>query len=321
MLNQLFKNRSADEPVKTQEKLLKAMLTPTLNVLLPYSFERSTMFSVINEIITPSHELRSNRVKFDFSRLNFANPSAITVLSNLIEYLMKKGAQVDYVNFNALTPGNKYLDDCGFFLQYIGRRIFPNSALRQSTLPLELIVHSKSFEWIEYRFSSWIENKVGQTNDSFTEIKACLSEVFNNIRDHSGEIAGSIFAQHYPKDETIMLSLSDIGKGIPVNVRKTFPNLSDEMAIKKAMEQGFTTKSTPVNQGMGLYYLLKSVVEVNRGEISINSLRGSVRCIPTSTGVRMLSYKSVYSYPGTLLQLTFNTNRLGALGVKEQFEW
>jgi anti-sigma regulatory factor (Ser/Thr protein kinase) len=306
---------------EASKKLRDFISPPYTKIQLPYSFERKTMFAVVDEILHPDLELKSNRVLFDFSRLKFADPTAITVLSNLIEFLRKKGAKIEYLNYQLPSDGNKYLDDCGFFKKYLGEQVFPNSALRQSTLPLQLITHAKSLEWMEHKLTPWIENKVGRTGESFAEIKSCLSEVFNNIRDHSGENVGSVFAQYYPKTKTVMLSISDFGKGIPTNVRKAFPEFSDEKAISKAMEQGFTTKSTPVNQGIGLYYLSKNVVQINGGEIWINSLSGAVRCIASASGVKMLPYKEKFSYPGTLLQLTFNTDKLGSLGAKEEFEW
>ncbi len=279
------------------------------------------MCSVIDEILNIDLEPKATRVKFDFSRLTFIDPTAITVLSNLIEFLRKKRVRIEYLHTSYATEGNRFLDDSGFFEQYVGKRSFVKSALRPTTLPLQLITHERSHSWIENTFSPWIENIVGGTDDSFTVIKLCLGEVFNNIRDHSGERVGSVFGQYYPKNHTVWLSISDFGKGIPTNVRKEFPAFSDATAIIKATEQGYTTKSTIVNQGAGLYILTKNVVEHNGGEIRIKSLRGNVRCIKATAGIRKLPSDERTSYPGTLLELQFNIDNLGLGGAKEAFSW
>lgn len=310
------------QDIFTATKRLKDFIAPPyINIKLPFQFNRKTMYDVIDEILTSDLEVKHSRVALDFSRVRFIDPTAITVLSNLIEFLTKNRVKIDYLNYGVKSDGNKFLDDCGFFKRYIGKQVFSGAALRQSTLPLELIQHSRSFEWIHHKFSPWIEAKVGRTDESFTQIKTCLGEVFNNIRDHSGENVGSIFAQYYPNKKLVMLSISDFGRGIPTNVRKKHVEYTDEQCIMKATEQGFTTKSTPVNQGVGLYVLTNNVVQHNGGVIWINSLKGSAKCISSASGVKIIPYKEPISYPGTLLELTFNTDRLGLLGAKEEFEW
>jgi ABC-type transporter Mla MlaB component/anti-sigma regulatory factor (Ser/Thr protein kinase) len=310
-----------EEIFRASRRVMNLINPSYITVQIPYHFERKTLYEVLNKTLTLENEVRSQRIQFDFSRLSKADPTAITVLSNLIEYLTKKRVRIEYLNYGIATAGNKYLDDCGFFSKYVGKQIFPNSRLRESTLPLEIISHDRSFSWIENTFSPWIESKVNRTDDSFTTIKLCLGEVFNNIRDHSGEIVGSVFAQYYPGQKEVMLSISDFGRGIPTNVRKQFPSISDEDAIIKATIEGFTTKSTVRNRGIGLHILTQNVVKNNGGSIWIDSLRGSVRCISAASGVRKLICKQEFSYPGTLLEMKFNTDKLEVLGAKEEYEW
>lgn len=302
--------------------ILNKIAPPLTHVKLPFNFSRKTMSEVIELSLDDNLIPRSSRIAFDFSRLAFIDPTAITILSNLIEFLIKKRVKVEFVNYTYPTEGNKFLDDSGFFLRYMQKQIFPNSGLRSTTLPLELIVHEKSHEWIEHKFSPWIENKVGKANDSFTTIKLCLAEVFNNIRDHSGENVGSVFAQYFPRKNEVMLSISDFGVGIPTNVRKAIKNISDENAIIQATVQGFTTKSTVRNRGIGLHVLTQNVVSNNGGTIFINSLKGSVRCFPSASGMmKQVAVNEIASYPGTLLEMKFYTDKLESIGIKEEFEW
>lgn len=171
------------------------------------------------------------------------------------------------------------------------------------------------------RFPRWIAAKVGMSEASFASIKLCMEEIFNNIIDHSGEKVGCVFAQHYPKKNQVMLSITDFGVGIPVNVRKVKPDLSDSEAIAQAAIEGFTTKSTVRNQGAGLDILTRYVVVKNRGSIHVHSLKESFQCIHAASGARPMHREVKSSYPGTLVQITFNTDFLELIAEKEEFEW
>lgn len=171
------------------------------------------------------------------------------------------------------------------------------------------------------RIWPWVSAKVGLSASSFASINVCLQEIFNNILDHSGEKVGSVFAQHYPKKKTVMLSISDFGVGIPHNVRKVMPELNDSQAISQAVIEGFTTKSNVRNQGAGLDILTRYVVIRNRGSINVHSLKGSLQCIYSASGARHLPKNINISYPGTLIQIIFNTEFLEPIAEKEEFEW
>jgi anti-sigma regulatory factor (Ser/Thr protein kinase) len=190
------------------------------------------------------------------------------------------------------------LDDSGFFRRYVGKNVFPGCALRATTLPLELVSHERSFSWIHHKFTDWISGGVGLSPASFASIKVCLEEVFNNIIDHSGEKVGCVFAQHYLQKQEVMLSISDFGVGIPFNVRKVEPGISDSAALARAVIEGFTTKSTLRNQGAGLNILTRYVVSNNRGRVFVQSLRGSFNCIYAASGPRMSARTEATAYPG-----------------------
>lgn len=291
-------------------------------IVLPFKFTRDTMYFVLDQALEKDLSAKSKNILLDFKRLEFVDPTGITVLSNLIEFLKKQGVHVTYQNYKRATRGNKFLDDSGFFKEYIGEDpIFLGSTLRKSTLPLELIRQDKSYSWIFNRFIPWIAPKVKLHPDSFGSIAVCLMEVFNNIGDHSGENCGCAFAQHYPQKDSVVLTISDFGKGIPTNVRTSLPQLDDAEAIEQATVEGFTTKSHQRNQGAGLAILVKNVVQNNQGEMWISSLSGSVRCINSASGVRNFLKTSKISYPGTMLEMTFRTDLLEPITRKEEFEW
>lgn len=303
------------------KSLLNRLAPAQVWIKLPHSFDRKTMYGFLEDALHPNLEPKSYNVVLDFSRMKFVDPSAITVIANTIWFLRKRKVKVDFANHGLSTDSNRFLDDSGFFETFDGKSVFKDSTLRKTTLPLQQVAHDRSFAWINNIFSPWIAAKVGLSEASFASIKVCLQEIFNNILDHSGEKVGCVFAQHYPRQDQVMLSISDFGVGIPSNVRKVKPGLSDSEAIAQAVIEGFTTKSTVRNQGAGLDILTRYIVVKNQGSIHVHSLRGSFQCIHAASGARHLHKEVASSYPGTLVQITFNTNFLEPVAEKEEFEW
>lgn len=99
------------------------------------------------------------------------------------------------------------------------------------------------------------------------------------------------------------------------------PDISDEDAIMKATEEGFTTKSTHVNAGAGLDILLNNVVINNRGWLQIYSNSGSLFCELSENGIIKTPKKTGY-YPGTLIYANLRTDTIESVeDNSEDFEW
>lgn len=139
--------------------LLARIMPKDLWVRLPYTFDLKTMYVFIDKILDTDLQPRSSRVKLDFSILHFVDPTAITVLANLIEYLRKQKVRVAFANHTFATDGNQFLDDSGFFKAYDGKQVFPKSSLRKTTLPLQQVAHDKSFSWIHHEFGHGLVQK------------------------------------------------------------------------------------------------------------------------------------------------------------------
>lgn len=290
-------------------------------VELPYRFDMNTIFPFISSIIDENYDCKCNSLVFDFHNLSFIEPIAITVLSNLIEYLKLLKVKVEFLNLNLRKQPIKYLDDCGFFKQYLGKPLTDQSTLRQTTLPLELVEYAKSYEYMGYRLVPWLSRNLEVDERSLSTLKVCFQEIYNNIKDHSTQSIGCSFAQHYPTKGIIQITVSDFGVGIPENVRKVHANLQDHLAIEKASEEGFTTQSTGRNRGAGLDVLIKNVVFKNRGVINILSRHGSLKCINVDGNIKKIPRQIEDFYPGTLIQLIIDTNKFVFDEIEEEFEW
>jgi hypothetical protein len=154
------------------------------------------------------------------------------------------------------------------------------------------------------------------------EVKTCLSELFNNIKDHTQFDIGSIFVQHYPNENRVSISLSDFGLGIPEKVKETVPGLSDSAAIVQAVQEGFTSRSTPGNAGLGLDYLLRTVVGTNDGAVTIFSLGGIVEFQKKDGKICHKVLQNVGFCPGTTIDINLRTDLIEWIPQeREELEW
>ncbi len=280
------------------------------------------MYQLISEIFDENGEIESKRLELDFCRLNFIEPTGVTVLSNIIELVKKLGGDVTFCGHLIHVRAIQYLDDSQFFRRYIGNSLREAVRIRPTTAELTLVSHARSFGWIENDLMPWIEEKTGVRQASLASIKVCFQEVFNNIRDHSTVDVGCIFGQFYPNLNKLQIAISDFGVGIPSNVRKLRANLTDGDCIKLASQEGFTTRTGRNNRGAGLDVLIKNVVKNNGGSLIIHSGNGILSCVKSEEGVKKTAKSADGFYPGTLLQVTFRTDRLVVDDDEEEvFEW
>lgn len=296
-----------------------------MEVQLPSRFNTDTMCSLINKVIDDNYAPVSQEIIFDFRTLNFIRPVGVTILSNLIEWLKIRGVKIRVVyptEFSYKYSPIGFLDDSLFFKQYLGKKISEFSAPRETTIPLKLVSYQESYYWLEENFIYWLGARLSLSVRSLEEIKVCLFEIFNNIHDHSEEQIGSVFCQHFPQENQVNIAISDFGVGIPPNVRKVIPEISDHRAIAEAIEEGFTTKSTVRNAGAGLDILISNVVMNNRGSVGIFSNHGRVNCSYNDGEIQKIPSELRGYYPGTLLDIHLRTDTIERIDDSpEDFEW
>lgn len=300
----------------------KILKKEELDVMLPYTLNHLNIYSLVNSVLDENFDARCERINFDFSRLSFVEPDGVTVLSNLIEFLKKSKVKTGFKNHD--TPSKDaigYLDDSGFFKQYLGKSIKTHAMARPTTLPLNLVDYTRSYEYMELKLIPWLSRALLCNEPSLATLKVCFQEIFNNIKDHSTERIACSFAQHYPQKRLIKISISDFGIGIPANVKKKTGDISDHEAINAACREGFTTQSTHRNRGAGLDVLIKNVVSKNSGTVFIRSLKGILSCTKQGAIVKRSAKPSPGFYPGTLIQIILDTGKFVSDEPEEVFEW
>lgn len=287
-----------------------------------YIPERLNLYSIdkiTKKVIGTNLKPITHNVTYDLSNLKFIDSTGVTVFSNLIQWGITHKVRQIFTYPAQTTEAISFLDDSQFFLQYMGKKINPAATPRATTLPLKMVKHSNSYGWIENTCMYWLSGKLGVSRDALVELKVCLQELFNNIKDHSAVDTGCIFIQHYPRANKILISLSDFGIGIPANVNKIKHTKNDAEAILEALKEGFTTRTTNRNRGVGLHLLVQTVVN-NGGTLTMRSGDGIVFC--SSNGSRDLTPEERSYYPGTVLQIELLTDKFDrSLADKEDFTW
>ncbi|WP_340018267.1 ATP-binding protein [Paenibacillus sp. FSL H3-0457] len=294
-----------------------------MKVFLPREFTRETMYGFVEKVLDNDMRPRDDEFDFDFTELKFIRPVGVTVLSNLIERLNKQGRKVTVTyrkpkRFQRNCP-MAFLDDSMFFKRYLKKTLDDKAELRPTTLPLAQVTYERSYQYLD-RVIYWLAGKLSLTTESLSELKAAMSEVFNNITDHSLEHMGCVFIQQYPKKHIVTVSISDFGVGIPTAIQRISPSADDAEALRLAVQHGFSSKSTPKNRGAGLHFLLRNVVKNNQGKVYIHSNHGILSATNTDGEIDISVEKTSGFYPGTLIEIEFRTDTIDNI-VEEDFSW
>ncbi|MFQ1700491.1 ATP-binding protein [Loktanella agnita] len=292
-----------------------------ITVQLPRQFEADRLFLFIKENFG-TFESVPDAVEFDFSRMNFAFPSGVVFLSNLTRFLLRQGCEVSYSGMDTNKECIKFLDDSLFFQQHLREKLSQHSAPRVTTQPLIELRHKDCHAWIHNIFAPWLSEISGVPMSGLAEFQTCMSELFNNINDHSAFDVGSVFAQWYPQKKNLQIVIADFGQGIPETVRRIEPHLSDSEAIIRSFDEGFSSRSTPQNRGQGLYYLRQNVLEHLGGALTVRSREGAVTFRKSGNSLTVVPYVVQGFCPGTMIEFNIQTD---VIEFEEEnggdFEW
>lgn len=282
------------------------------------------MDALIRAAVDEDGDAVCSEIRFDFSELQFIEPVGVVVLSNLLEYLGKLGVQTGFDGLTSPSMAVVYLDDSGFFKEYLGAPLREYAKLRGTTLPLKRVASPEAIGYLYNDIMPWIAQKLQTTAIALATVRVTLEEILQNISDHSGVNVGCVFAQHFPKEHELRIAISDFGLGIPANVRKIRPEVSDSEALAVAIQEGFTSKSNVRNRGAGLAILMRYVTLRNKGVVLITSGRGNLSAVFDGRGTKITARTRDAHYPGTLVRVILKTDTIHELVEDvehEEFSW
>lgn len=155
-------------------------------------------------------------------------------------------------------------------------------------------------------------------------LNICLSELINNVYDHSSSPIGAyVFCQYFPNKNIISVAVSDYGIGIPKSVNRFLrtedkPQLSNAKCIAWAIKEHKTTKSEPHNMGRGLD-TVKSFVAANNSSWKVYSDNVMMIGYPSSN---KYSDNIIYNMKGTIVALNIKVDNLDEQGyVEDALDW
>ena len=277
----------------------------------------------LDQMFTPTGQLRYPSFEIDFSNLAFIEPPGVVSLANAIEFAQHHECPVTLRIPGMSSAAVSYLDDSGIFKLYAGKSLNQMASLRGTTAPFQRVSHSESHHWLEKKFSYWLANRMGVETESLGSMQACMREIFNNIENHSGLKIGCTHMQHFPTSNEVVIAISDFGVGIPSTIRSKFPDYTDDaQAILHASQDGVTAGTTPRNRGIGLNLLIDLVVGTNRGRVHIYSGHGRLACRTGSVGELRKPWTAPSFYPGTMVEIRLNTTTFRPDDVeREALQW
>ncbi|KXJ37250.1 hypothetical protein AX282_20710 [Bacillus spizizenii] len=304
-----------------------------LEVRIPRVVKRNSMHLLIDKVIDSDMQPLNNQMNFNFCELEYIEPPGVTVLSNLLQWLHSRNVEIIFTYPSDIKDRRTkdrikrdpliYLDDSMFFKKYLGNCLTDRAAVRPTTIEIQDVAYNDSYQWLQFQFIPWLASRLDLNPVSLNDVSMCFGEIFNNIKDHAQQNIGCIFAQHYPNKHEVNITISDFGVGIPNTIRNVMPSLTDKEALERAVQEGFSSQSTPKNRGAGLHTLIQNIVINYGGEVHIRSFRGILTC--TRNNFNELCLNSFYgenNYPGTFIEIILNTEHIENIeDDEEEFNW
>jgi len=297
---------------------------------IPSQLKGLTLARVVAQLDETTAGGMPDEFVFDFSGLRFIRPAGIVFLSNVMQWLSDaKGARVQLVGLDTSRDAIRFLDNSLFFEQHCGSKLNPESTPRPTTWPLTRVDMQQSHALLQMRMVPWAADTLGCEAGNLASYKTCISELFNNIVDHTRLDIGGIAAQYFPNGDfpfgdCIEVGVADFGLGIPATVRKVEPDVTDAEAIKLAFKEGFSSKSTPRNRGAGLPLLIDYLVGAAGGHVTVFSGNAIVefRRGPDGRIASRVSSQDSFT-PGTLIEITVPANFASQVGDDDEgeLEW
>lgn len=212
----------------------------------------------MKRVVVPSFEAFSELIEFgrtleretdlclDFSKLGFAKPSGMVLLSQLISRAVSRGKVASFTNAGSRSyPANMgFYEACGLDVERAVARGGVNY------LPLQRVDLNRWRDLADSNnqpYGAYVDQRVGRLayvitrearGDLFDLVKYCMREVVRNALEHGGGDSLWVCGQFWPQRNEVELTIYDNGMGIRKGLRSnpSFASLvSDRDAIRLAI--------------------------------------------------------------------------------------
>lgn len=214
-------------------------------------------------------------VRFDFSQCVFLRPNAVAFLGGLARLIESRFGSVAF-DWGSLHKHAVMANLCqNGFAHAFGHS---SSGWDGNSIPYREFKSLDMNGVMDYLTDHWIgKGWVHVSNRLRNAIAGAMWEIYGNAFEHSGSQIG-VFScgQHFPKTDTLLLTVVDFGQGIPAKIRTFLRNdpraqdLPASKCLRWAFARGNSTCRGGVPRGLGLD-LLKEFIRANQGKLEVYS--------------------------------------------------
>lgn len=245
------------------------------------------------------------RVLLDATDTERFGPMGVALLAMAAVRRRSQGQPPIEIEWPEVDIAREYLQEVGF-VRVLEAPPTEEVTPAFGTLEIAHLIGTHGPHFFPPEVSRLVRERVpGNPEDSAYLVQFCLTELLQNVLDHSGSSLGYIVhARWYAADQNVRLAVVDGGIGIPAALRKHqiagTHKLNDQDVIKAAVtQQGLTSRKGERLGGLGLK-LIREYVTKRAGSVTVVSHTGKVTF--RSSGDRRVK---VPFYRGTAVEVDF----------------
>ena len=245
------------------------------------SNEKKDLKSIIEDFENLVNLVNSNIENkiFDFSKITWITPHKTIFLTSVFHNLIETNCDMETLNSYLKTihfPNGLLVDNVENYREHYIK--FEN----KNYSPILKLKIDNTKDNIDLRdevikdFISHISNLINLKSNYIGGIRYILSELFDNIFEHSESEFAFLTFQNYPNLKKIEICISDIGIGILGSYKKTnssleknFSDIITDLDALKSATEGKSTKS--VERGFGIHTSRNIISEGFKGYILYQS--------------------------------------------------
>mgnify|MGYP002774930015 CR=1 len=237
-------------------------------------------------------------------------PLHLVTLANLIQYLFDQGNKV-YIDPNTNRVVYEYVYNELKFSEYWSKGKNHVDAT-PNIFNLWRLVDSEKDAFAN-NVEAYFKRNYFRDRD-LSVITVVMTEAFYNVFDHANAGQNAFSFIKYDKDKEILYAaISDFGVGIAKSVRNFQKSIIDDKeALKLAIRDNFTVRSTERNHGFGLSNILA-------GSDTARIFSGKGLVVKTGAGVKVIA--TSFGFPGTLIYFEVDLAKTEKEEIINNFEW
>jgi len=232
---------------------------------------KENMLALIN-ILNEMDSCKENKMTLDFSGVSWMPPCCILLISNKVLELRQKRIEFEWIP-SKKDKVTEHMKKLGFPL---GTKVDGGSYV-----PITHVLRNNSDgKKLGKEINNLINKIIEKIPNNINGVSYILSELSDNIEDHSEYKCASIMAQYFPTKKEVEIIVFDDGLTIPGVFSKNSINfINDSESIKRAVSGEISTPKIAqkeIGRGYGLKTCKALSIEDFKGELYVFSKKGLV---------------------------------------------